>query len=373
MNDGLQKQFEQDARIIEERMPKDMTKEEADKVADKLAAFIKERGYTQAQVARLLNIKDSRLSQCLSKKYKGNLDEFINKAVQWMDSVRRKERQVQGPPFVRTTIAQSIYALIKKTEDFSSSEGRIGIIIGDAGHGKSICLQQYAKANRNTIYAELDDTMRSTTIFAEIAKKLGVDSSGMLAKVTERLIENLQNRHVIIMLDECSSLNVKELNQLRQIIAVKCRCPLILSGNADLLNTIMQPKSRRGCESLDQFTSRLSYILNLDAAAAEKDGGLYTTEDIRKLYQYGGIRLTNDAVKLLQRICRSARTGRVRTCELIIMALHTASEVKDAGCIDAEAILRAIEQMRLPVKVWLPVEIKEPLEEAEEKTAAKAG
>ncbi len=369
---GLQKWLEQDARVIQERMPRDMTKKEADIVADKLSGFMAERGYTQTRVARLLNIGNTRLSQFLAKKYKGNLDEMVNKSVQWMDSVQRKERQVQGPPFVRTTIAQSIYALIKKTEDFSSSEGRIGIIIGDAGHGKSICLQQYAKANRNTIYAELDDTMRSTTIFAEIAKKLGVDSSGMLAKVTERLIENLQNRHVIIILDECSSLNVKELNQLRQIIAVKCRCPLILSGNADLLNTIMQPKSRRGCESLDQFTSRLSYILNLDAAAAEKDGGLYTIEDIRKLYQYGGIRLTNDAVKLLQRICRSARTGRVRTCELIIMALHTATIAKETERIDAQLILDAIDQMRLPVKVWLPVEIKEPLEEAEQK-AAKAG
>ena len=157
------------------------------------------------------------------------------------------------------------------------------------------------------------------------------------------------------MLDEASSLKVKQLNQLRQIIVVKSRCPLILAGNSDLLKTVMQPTGYRGYQSLDQFTSRLMCILNLDTTANSKDGGLYTPEDIRNLYQYGGIRLTADAVSSLRKICRTPRSGRLRTCSHIIAALHTAKAVNDSGQIDSSLVCAAIEQLDLPVKARLPM------------------
>jgi len=101
-------------------------------------------------------------------------------------------------------------------------------------------------------------------------KRFNVDSSGSLSSVTRRLIEALYDLDMIIMLDEASGLRVKQLDQLRQVIAVKSRCPLILAGNHDLLVTVQQD-TRRGCESLDQFTSRLTGIVDLDSEAGGED------------------------------------------------------------------------------------------------------
>jgi hypothetical protein len=131
----------------------------------------------------------------------------------------------------------------------------------------------------------------------------------------------------------------------------------------------MQPTTRRGHESLDQFTSRLMYILNLDSVASNKDGGLYTPDDVRKLYEYGGIRLTSDAIKTLRKICRTPRSGRLRTCSHIIAALHTANIVNKTGQIDSECIIAAIEELDLPVRTRLPLATKD-LDEPEEKQAA---
>ena len=210
-------------------------------------------------------------------------------------------------------------------------------------------------------------------MFAEIAKQLKIDASGSLSNITRRLIDNLQHRHIIVMLDETAGLTVRQLNQLRQIIAVKSRCPLILAGNHDLLKTVMQPTTRRGFESLDQFTSRLCYILNLDEIASDKNGGLYTVEDIRKLYEFGGIRLVGSAVSSLRKICQSPRSGRLRTCSHIIAALHTSRTVLKTGVIDNVAIVNAIEQLGLPVRVWLPVATKEVSEQEDTLAVAKAG
>jgi hypothetical protein len=135
----------------------------------------------------------------------------------------------------------------------------------------------------------------------------------------------------------------------------------------------MQSTTRRGYESLDQFTSRLSYILNLDEAASNKDGGLYTVEDIKKLYEYGGIRLVGDAIDTLRKICMIPRTGRLHTCKNIIKALHTSKKVIKAGFIDTVAIRSAIEQLRLPVKVWLPFAFKDEQQEQQGEAVAKTG
>jgi hypothetical protein len=102
----------------------------------------------------------------------------------------------------------------------------------------------------------------------------------------------------------------------------------------------------------------------LDELGADKGVGLYTAEDIRRLYEYDGIGLTGDAVSLLRCICRTAKSGRLRTCSVIITALHTS----EAAEIDARLIIAAIEQLQLPVRAWLPVPTRDIA--AEEKVVA---
>lgn len=369
----IQRQIEQDAQVIQERIPAKMTKDEIKKKGEALKALMASEGWNQTKVARMLGVSNSVISQFLRGKYKGDIGKVVNKITNLVNTAARRKRRVKNVLYIETSVARRIGMLVSRTETFSEEESRIGLIIGDGGHGKSRCLEQYAKANRNSVYVELDRGMYATLIFAAIADALDIDSSGSLAAVSRRLIEHLQNRQFLIMLDEASNLTVKQLDLLRQILVVKARCPLILAGNGDLLKTVMQPTTRRGFESLDQFTSRLMAILDLNAEAANENDGLYTVEDIRRLYEYGGIRLTGDAIKTLRRICKTPRSGRFRTCSIIIDALHAARNIEKLGQIDTVAILSMIGYLRLPVKVWLPIAIREKSKEQSEKAATKAG
>jgi len=353
--DNIQKALEQNARVIKERIPEQTGDAEVADVVARMRNFMAERNFRHTTVARILGVNTSTFSKFLTGGYKGNLAKLVNKVINWMNSVTLKEERTKSKPFIETEIARRISTLIVQTEAFSEEEGRIALIIGDSGHGKSVCLKQYAEANKNTLYLQLDATMHSSRIFSEIAKGLQIASSGSLSEITRHLVENLRHRNIIIMLDEASNLTVKQLNQLRQIIVIKARCPLILAGNADLLRTVIQPTTKHGYESLDQFTSRLMGVLNLDELAAHKGGGLYTSEDVRKLYEYGGIRLTSGAIDTLKKICMTPRSGRLRTCSHIIAALHTARIVDQRGWVDVALIIAAIEQLDLPIKIWLPL------------------
>jgi DNA transposition AAA+ family ATPase len=334
-------------------------------VAESLRLFIEKNRLSQRRVAELLGVSGGMVHQFLSVKgYKGDTQKLCDKIVHLINNVERKARQGHAGRFVDTTVAKRIATFISQCDAFSVGEGKLGLVIGDGGHGKSVCLQQYAGANRNAIYILLDDTMRSRGIFKEIALALKVNCYGVTSDVTGRIVASLRCRNLIVILDEASGLSVEQLNSLRQIIPVKGRCPLILAGNRQLLNTVMERATRREAASLEQFTSRLVGVLNLDELGADKGGGLYTAEDIRRLYEYDGIGLTGDAVSLLRCICRTAKSGRLRTCSVIITALHTS----EAAEIDARLIIAAIEQLQLPVRAWLPVPTRDIA--AEEKVVA---
>jgi len=374
MDNEILKSCEQEAQIRMGRIPKKLTDENIRAVIERLKKFIEENSFSQTQLAKMLGVGKSKLNQIIKGQYKSRLAiyEVINKASSFMDSAARKKR-IEQRGYIETNVAKRIATLITRTEALSSTEGKIGLLIGDSGHGKTTCLEEFSRSNLNTFYIVLDDRMRSKELFAAIAEELGVDSDGSFNAIKPRVEQALQNRHVIIILDEAAGLRVSELNLLRQVIVVKCHCPLILAGNADLLKTVMQPNTRRGCESLDQFTSRLSYILNLDEEASEKGGGLYTSADIRKLYEYGGISLTAGAVGSLKKIYSTTRSGRLHTCANLLTALHTSVKIRARKQISAKDIVEAIAELRLPVSVWLPIATLEKTDELKSGTVSKAG
>lgn len=370
MNDkgDIQKAIEQDALVLRsERIP---MSDQAKKTAAALNEFMEEMGLTISHVARAIDVSTSVVSQVRRGIYNGDIEQVSNKLYNYMESARRKREGGANEQFVETSVARKIQALISHVDKFSLHEAKIGLVIGDAGCGKSRCLEEYAVANKNAVYLQLDRTMNATRIFAAIGKKLKIDSSGSLAAIAERIVDALDGRQTIIILDEASYLNVSILDQLRQIIVVKGKCPLILAGNNDLLATINQSTTRRGYESLDQFNSRLMMVLDIDRLAADPEGGIYTPADIRKLYQYGGISLSTDGVNRLVQIAKAPKMGRLRSCTTIIVALHTWCRAKGVDCITRELIDAAIPDLGLPIKSKLPTI---PEERAEAARAAKAG
>lgn len=341
--------LEADSWRLKERILMGYQHEKHEETAKKLKAFLVDHDWTQAGFAQRIGVSTAVVNQFIQGKYKGGLDELVNKVLNLLNTLDRKSRQYEKK-FIETAVAKSIFGLINHTEACTFDEGKIGVIIGESGQGKSECLKAFAKSNSNTIYLELDGGMTSTMIFNEIAEKLGIMDSGSLGVITSRLKTELKGRQMIVMLDEASNLTIKQLNLLRQIIVIKCHCPMILAGNAALLVTINKSPTKMGAESLDQFTARLTYILNLDDMTSDGDGGLYSAEDVRNLYQRGGIRLTKDAVKELRRICKTPLTGKLHICDQLIRALHTSKVVIEAGQITGQDILDAIDQLNLPVK-----------------------
>ncbi len=342
----IQKGLEADARLSEQGPGVSSVED----VASNLSRYMKENNVSFSQMSKALGYSAGTLQSFVRGSYCGKVQELSSKITSFLNDKARKKRQKNSIGFINTTVAMKIKTLITQVAAFSDDEGKIGLIIGDGGHGKSFCLGEYAKINQSSIYILLDQTMRTTSIFKAIAAGLGIGTSGSMCVVAERIVRRAADRHCILLLDEASHLTVKQLDQVRQIIAVKAKTPVVLAGNSALLKIVMSDSHRGGYESLDQFTSRLVQVLNLDEIASEGGGDLYTASDVRRLYEYGGIRLVSGAVDKIKRILHTPQSGRMRTCSLIIRALHVSGVVREKGEIAAEMIRDAIIELDLPVK-----------------------
>ena len=372
------KALEQDAFYGEVRMPEldeQVTEAQAKIFGDSLRDWMAERKLSQTAVAEKTGVSTAVISQIVRAKYPGDTKLVIQKLTAFMDTFDRKARVERGKGFVETSVAKRVFTIIKQTQILSDDdEAKIGLVIGDAGHGKSECLKQYAKVYFNSsVYVELDDTMTSAAMFAAIAAALRIDAAGGLKALTQRIVKHYRGRDMIFILDEASGLNPHKLNQLRQIISVRCKCPLILAGNAHLKSTLAQSTERRGNECLDQFNSRVMAKLDLDKITSiPGGGGYYTAEDIKRLYEYGGITLTKEAVRKLRAICMTPQTGRLRTCSVVIAAMHRMSKIVNAGFITEENVIKTIRDLGLAVEEKLPflVDTERP---AEPETKTKTG
>lgn len=380
---NIQKGLAQDARWITEGTP--MDHKNVNDVIESLAAYLKATNTSQKRFAEAIGVSPAVVNQLLKMSYTGDVEKVCKQVRDYIAREEHRQRTNYGRPrHVTTTVVEAIRDLLASTENVSDTEGAIGLVIGEAGHGKSVCLSLYAETHTAVVYVVLDKAMGSTAMWSAIAAAIKgvvhnrkIDTTGTRANVTRSIIAALANRRITILLDEASHLTVAQLDEIRQILTVQCRCPVILSGNANLKNTIYQDTNGRGRESLDQFTSRMIACVDLDVLASrgEGDGGIHTESDIRRLFQYNGVKLSSDGVRALRKICRSQRSGRLRTCSRIITALHAGGIVNSKGEIDASLIRQTIEDLCLPVRVWLPMETDADLAAPQQETrvAAAAG
>ncbi|NLW84352.1 MAG: AAA family ATPase [Phycisphaerae bacterium] len=353
---NLRDSLESDTRRVLVHLPDVNDAEAMAAFATAVRGFLAEHQISQSQLARRIGSSATAINHLLGNKYTGDVAGLVERVGCYVNAEFRRLRRAVGPDFVEITVAQKIRSLVARVESFSDTEARIGVIIGDAGCGKSACLRAYAEADAACIYVSHDSASRVSGLLSAITRAVtGLGSDGELTTVTHRLVEAMSLRRYLVLIDEASSLRAKDLDRLRSVLCVKCRSPLILAGNNDLLRSIQANSDKAGYASLDQFNSRLMGILNLDElAVGGDDGPLYSADDIRRLYEYGGIRLTGDAVDVLGRICRTPRSGKLRTCRDVIRALHSATQVQESGTITGDLVWQAIVQLRLPVAEWLP-------------------
>lgn len=320
-----------------------VTEEVTEAIVIRFGEVLKRLNKSAGWAARSLGISESTLSQVLSGNYAGDKEKQIRLIDKWIEQQILRETAPKPSGFVKTKVAERIYATAKWVSDINA----IGVVHGPAGIGKTITMQALRAEMSGSLYVRISTAGESKLAVMEaIASACRMPgmmlTSNRLFRALTEANGPLRDTNRLILVDEIHKLVGRNKDQAMHClrdIHDETGCPMLWAGMSNVADYIQTGKVK--FEPLDQVYSRIKYWLNLRDVAERTDGGpgLYTVEDIRKWINAQKIRVTDDAVRYLQMLANTVGMGGLRTCDgLLRIARRFQARLDDDKPISAEML-----------------------------------
>ena len=166
---------------------------------------------TQTEIAKELDISNSQMSQFLNGAYKSP-HIIIPKIEQFFEMMAQKEVAPQAPKYKETSTSSAVYKLI----EYCHVYGKIGVAYGDAGVGKTMAVQEYAKRHPDgAIVITVSPCFASITGVNELlAEQLKIREK-IARKIYGEAVTKLKGSNKVLIIDEAQHLTVRVINHLR--------------------------------------------------------------------------------------------------------------------------------------------------------------
>lgn len=243
-------------------------------------------GKTQTAIARELDISSGALSSFLAGSYKAP-HTITPRVIELMALNEKKQVAPKEPDYVETTVSRTVTNAIK----YAHIQGKIAVVYGDAGVGKTMAAKEYLKRNGLAIGITINPTYASITGVNELlAEQLGVRER-VSRKITAEIVTKLRGSGRVIVVDEAQHLTVRTLNHLR-CMSDESGIGITLIGN-DEVYTKMKGSGRADFAQLFSRVGMRKQVLTSSI----------TQEDVRLIF--GQYDVSPDSLEMLYRICRT--------------------------------------------------------------------
>lgn len=179
-------------------------------------------------IANELGISVAQLSSFKNGSYKAP-HTIIPKIASLMSVAKEKEIAPREPAFVETKVSKAVQNAIA----YSHIQGKISVVYGDAGVGKTMAINEYCKRNNLAIKITISPSYASMSGVNELmADKLGVRER-VSRKIYAEIISKLKDSGRVVIIDEAQHLTVRTLNHLR-CMADESGIGICLVGNDEV-------------------------------------------------------------------------------------------------------------------------------------------
>lgn len=281
---------------------------------NKLRDFVERKNVSINRIAKQIGYSASVVSTYLAGKYPGDIQKLEWAIASFL--VRQEEIEAMPKemiPFCPITNSELLFQAAK----VAHLDQEIGVVVGEAGTGKTKAAKEYARQNPDVILIEADLSYSTKVFFRELHKKLGMDGSGGIYDLFSDCCEKLKDSNRLVIIDEAENLPYRALDMVRRLYD-KANVGILLIGLPRLIANL---RGKRG--EFKQLYSRVGIVTQLEdwsetdakliiQTVFPSTNGVYKT--FYELSKGNGRKLE----KLILRTSRAARTSKKEISDKLV-------------------------------------------------------
>jgi len=168
----------------------------------------------QSSIAKSLGVSAASVSGFLNGTYKGDMSRMVEMVSGYLQRIKERSSFVKVDiPFIETSIAKKFFEVAR----ICHLDNEIGVVVGQAGIGKTFACKEYARKNMDAILIEADPSYSPKVLFNEIAARINKDSETNLHKLFESIVLALKDSDRLVIVDEAENLPYRALEFLRRL------------------------------------------------------------------------------------------------------------------------------------------------------------
>ena len=232
-----------------------MEQEEEQNLRVVLGKILKDKGISNNELAKSVGMSPATISQWLKGVYLGDNGKLEKKIKNFVDREQAKTELFSFKPVYQPiSIARKIQHIARRCH----LDGKMGLIIGQSGIGKTWATKQYATQYSDVTYIHANISYKPKVLFRKLHLAVcGYEGRGFLNDLLNVVIEKLRGSGRFLIIDQANFLNINSLHLIRTLHD-ESGCGVLLAGTEELLTNITAGK-----EEYRQIHSRITLSINL--------------------------------------------------------------------------------------------------------------
>lgn len=225
----------------------------AESIREQLIDFMEQSGKSQNQISKEAGLSTSTLSQYIKGIYTGDNKKVSAQLENYLKVAKdRQNSQIVNQMYLDAQNTKSVIF----GAGFTHAKGKIGIIYGDSGAGKTEALKHYAKTNAGVIMITGNASTKSTkSVLSMLCTQMGIHESGTETDLMNQVLSKLENTHKLIIVDEADHLTLPALQALRNLYD-EAGVRIVLAGNNKIIYQMYEKKNAK-IAKFEQFRTRI--------------------------------------------------------------------------------------------------------------------
>ena len=180
--------------------------------------FLKQHGFSQADLAKASGVPQGTLSPVLGRKYPTPPTKHLQRMEDGIQRLLDRQSADGRLPVVETSVLRSVFTVCEEALKMRRVDA-IGLFAAHVGVGKTTAFKEFCRRNPNALYVKGSQGMTKSELLLRLMDLLNINPVGKttIGGMQGLVVRAVRNKERLIILDEANRVSRTVLELLRDI------------------------------------------------------------------------------------------------------------------------------------------------------------